>query len=199
MTSASQSSVLYNTFVKINNKTKHFIKKLWKCFVLLFFITIFASSLKTKVMGKKKIYQLEGGQYQIVTINRRKVVQFVHNGNIIQLDNLKVHDDMSEETMCFSADMYFNGKFAGNCSNDGRGGCANVYPEYEFRQYAHNELSNVDNYIFNKPDNVYDIMDSLACYQASVDDCRGNKAEFDKWYAWVTKHNDELRAMYKKM
>ena len=152
-----------------------------------------------KDMGKKKVYLLEGGQYQIVTINRKKVVQFVHNGNIVQLGNLKVHDDMSEETMCFSADMYFNGKFAGNCSNDGRGGCARVYAEYEFRQYAHNELKEVDNYIFNKADSIYDIMDSLACYQACVDDCRGNKAEFDKWYAWVTKHNDELRARYKKM
>jgi hypothetical protein len=131
-------------------------------------------------MEKKKVYLLEGGQYQIVTINRKKVVQFVHNGNIVQLKNLKVHDDMSEETMCFSANMYFNGKFAGNCSNDGRGGCARVYAEYEFRQYVHNEFNEVD---------IYDIMDSLACYQASVDDCRGNKAEFDKWYAWVTKHN----------
>ena len=167
------------------------------CIVYSKIITTFVIS-NIKDMGKK-VYQLEGGQYQILTINRKKVVQFVHNGNIVQLANLKVHDDLSEETMCFSADIIFNGTHGGVCSNNGRGGCANVYPEGDFVAYAYNELSSVDNYIFSKPDNVYDIIDSLACYQASVNDCRGNKAEFDKWYAWVTKHNDELRARYKNI
>ena len=148
---------------------------------------------------RKKVYPLEGGRYQIVTVNRKKVVQFVYGNNIVELRNLQVHDDKSEETMCFSADIMFNGFYAGACSNDGIGACANVYPMdgSPFRDFAYNEMSGLDNYIFNKPDNVYDIMDSLACYQACVNDCHGNKAEFDKWYAWVTKHNDELREQYK--
>lgn len=32
---------------------------------------------------------------------------------------------MSDETNCFIADLYINGKKVGSCENDGRGGCTN--------------------------------------------------------------------------
>lgn len=39
----------------------------------------------------------------------------------LELRNVKIHDDMSEETTCFSARLYINGKFAAICKNSGMG------------------------------------------------------------------------------
>lgn len=39
------------------------------------------------------------------------------------LKNVKIHPDMSEETNCFSASIYLNGKRVGTVKNSGRGGC----------------------------------------------------------------------------
>lgn len=43
-----------------------------------------------------------------------------------ELKKLKFHEDMSEETPCFSADLYENGKLVAHASNDGHGGPNNV-------------------------------------------------------------------------
>lgn len=45
----------------------------------------------------------------------------------LELKNIKVHEDMSEETTCFSAALYANGKKVAVCRNDGRGASTNVY------------------------------------------------------------------------
>lgn len=45
----------------------------------------------------------------------------------VELKNLKIHDDMSEETTCFSASIYFDGKKIGTVQNKGRGGSHNYY------------------------------------------------------------------------
>lgn len=44
----------------------------------------------------------------------------------LELKNLKVHRDMSEETVCFSATIYADGKKAGRVKNEGMGG-SNFY------------------------------------------------------------------------
>lgn len=41
----------------------------------------------------------------------------------LTLGNLKVNDRLSEETTCFSADMYLDGKYIGTAGNRGNGGC----------------------------------------------------------------------------
>jgi hypothetical protein len=41
----------------------------------------------------------------------------------LTLKNIKEHPDMSEETNCFSATIYVDGKKAGFVKNEGRGGC----------------------------------------------------------------------------
>ena len=46
----------------------------------------------------------------------------------LMLKKVKVHEDMSEETICFSADLYDDGKLVAHVKNDGRGGCNDVYP-----------------------------------------------------------------------
>jgi hypothetical protein len=44
----------------------------------------------------------------------------------LSLKNLKFHEDMSEETPCFSADLYQDGKLIAHVRNDGHGGCNRV-------------------------------------------------------------------------
>ena len=41
----------------------------------------------------------------------------------ITVKNVKIHQELSEETLCFSASVYFNGKRVGVAKNRGRGGC----------------------------------------------------------------------------
>jgi len=44
----------------------------------------------------------------------------------LSLKNLKFHEDMSEETPCFSADLYEDGKLIAHVRNDGHGGCNRI-------------------------------------------------------------------------
>ena len=48
--------------------------------------------------------------------------------NLIVLKNFKHHDDMSEETLCFSADVWIDGYKAGYAKNGGYGGPTDVSP-----------------------------------------------------------------------
>jgi hypothetical protein len=43
------------------------------------------------------------------------------------LGKIKVHEDMSQETTCFSCDILLDGKVVGHASNDGGGGCDMIY------------------------------------------------------------------------
>jgi len=54
----------------------------------------------------------------------------------IELKKISFNERMSEETNCFVADLYINGKKAGYCKNDGRGGCT----EYHGNTKADNVL-----------------------------------------------------------
>lgn len=53
------------------------------------------------------------------------------------LKNLKVCEWASEETTCFTATLYVNGKRVGTCSNDGHGGCN----RYDFNDTTYAELA----------------------------------------------------------
>lgn len=43
----------------------------------------------------------------------------------IELKRISFNERMSDETSCFIADLYINGKKVGSCENEGRGGCTN--------------------------------------------------------------------------
>ena len=45
----------------------------------------------------------------------------------IELKKISFSERMSEETNCFVADLYINGKKVGYCKNDGRGGCNEIH------------------------------------------------------------------------
>jgi hypothetical protein len=57
-----------------------------------------------------------------------------------EVKNVKIHNDMSEETMCFSAVLYIDGKKAADVSNRGHGGCHLFYwmepLEAEFKRFC---------------------------------------------------------------
>lgn len=57
---------------------------------------------------------------------KKRIIEITIAGYTFSLKNLKVHDDMSEETTCFSADLVCNGTVIAHCSNDGHGGCTDV-------------------------------------------------------------------------
>lgn len=46
----------------------------------------------------------------------------------IELKKLKVVERLSEETTCFVADLYIDGKHRGFCKNDGHGGDTMIHP-----------------------------------------------------------------------
>lgn len=45
----------------------------------------------------------------------------------LQLKKIKVYDELSEETNCFTAELYADGKKVATVKNDGRGGSTDVY------------------------------------------------------------------------
>lgn len=45
----------------------------------------------------------------------------------VELKNVKNHPDMSQETPCFSATIYLDGKKIGSVQNNGHGGCNSYY------------------------------------------------------------------------
>lgn len=49
-----------------------------------------------------------------------------------KLKKVKIHDDMSEETMCFSAQLWVDGKHVADVSNKGCGGSNDFYVHKPF-------------------------------------------------------------------
>jgi hypothetical protein len=55
----------------------------------------------------------------------------------VELKNIKVCEWMSEETLCFDASIYIDGKRVGTVHNDGHGGCN----DYDIPQDVFNKLN----------------------------------------------------------
>jgi len=71
----------------------------------------------------------------------------------IQLKNIKYSEWGSEETNCFQANIYLNGKQVGYCSNDGKGGCTsyNRIPNVDYKV-----IQSMEEYCKTLPPIVYD-------------------------------------------
>lgn len=61
--------------------------------------------------------------------------------NVI-LKKVKVHDNLSEETVCFSAEVYQNGKLIAYVSNRGQGGCNDLHPA---KGLTYDDIKHLDN------------------------------------------------------
>ena len=62
----------------------------------------------------------------------------------VTLKKVKLHEELSEETPCFTADLYENGKLIAHVSNRGHGGCNDIHPAkgLKYQDVAH--LDNID-------------------------------------------------------
>ena len=60
----------------------------------------------------------------------------------LSLKNLKFHEDMSQETPCFSADLYEDGKLIAHVKNSGHGGGNTVHPA---KGLTYKDVAHVDN------------------------------------------------------
>ncbi len=63
--------------------------------------------------------------------------------NKVELKSIKHNVGLSEETYSYSANLYINGKKSFAVSNEGCGGCDNVYP---YEGYTNKDLSIINDY-----------------------------------------------------
>lgn len=80
--------------------------------------------------------------------------------NQFELKNVKIHADMSEETTCFSATAYWNGKKIGYVKNEGRGGS-------HMWHFPRKEAQEIDAYLATLP--KYKLCDELPMQQPDVE------------------------------
>jgi hypothetical protein len=103
--------------------------------------------------------------------------------NTIELKNVKFSEWNSEETNCFQALVYFNGKRVGMASNEGRGGCTWVRPTDNDDDYkafvAYCEATKEEQYYdtFTTIDDLFE--EWLEAHYAKKDKARMQR-EFDK-------------------
>ena len=89
----------------------------------------------------------------------------------IQLKNVKINDSFSEETICFKADVFVNGKKTALAENDGRGGCTfiHAYPEKK------SELVELEKYCKSLPKRVYDFGEFENNLESVIEDLLNEK------------------------
>lgn len=104
--------------------------------------------------------------YHILQKNTRTyVVEFRVGTHTISIDNFEWYERMSEETNAFCADLILDGIKVGECSNEGRGGCANyhAYGNWDLVREIEKEVCEVENYCFPSMKlNLYDVIDNIA-------------------------------------
>jgi hypothetical protein len=64
----------------------------------------------------------------MLAIAEKQAPAVIGGGKTIELKNLKYSDFASQETYCFEASVYIDGKKAGTVSNQGCGGCHSYHP-----------------------------------------------------------------------
>ena len=95
----------------------------------------------------------------------------------IELKALKYSDFASQETHCFQANIYIDGKMRGWASNDGRGGMTNIQPNdlwAEIKQYTDKMPPTIYKYgdqemtIEASPDGLIDEFVTLALHEKDL-------------------------------
>lgn len=91
----------------------------------------------------------------------------------IELKNVKINDNFSEETICFKADVFVNGKKIAYAENDGRGGNTFVgaYPDKRA------QLSELEKYCKSLPKRVYDFGEFERDIESVVDELLDEKVK----------------------
>lgn len=117
-------------------------------------------------MAKMKEIGVVENNYHILQKNvRNYVVEFRVGGHTISITNFEWYERMSEETNAFSGDLVLDGINVGDCSNDGKGGCAmyHAFGKWELANEISQILKNTENYCFPSMTlSLEDVIDSIA-------------------------------------
>jgi len=81
----------------------------------------------------------------------------------IELKNIKHSEFASQETHCFQATIYIDGKKVGTVENHGHGGCDSVHP--------HQVAQKIDDYAKTLPKTVCDFIDPETGKPAEIEQC----------------------------
>lgn len=116
-------------------------------------------------MALKEIGVVENNYHILQKNTRTYLVEFRVGNHTISLDNFEWYERMSEETNAFCADLILDGIKVGDCSNEGRGGCANyhAYGNWDLAREIEKEVCEVENYCFPSLKlSLYDVIDDIA-------------------------------------
>jgi hypothetical protein len=117
-------------------------------------------------MAKMKEIGVVENNYHILQKNARTyLVEFRVGGHTISIVNFEWYERMSEETNAFSGDLVLDGINVGDCSNDGKGGCAmyHAFGKWELANEISQILKNTENYCFPSMTlSLEDVIDSIA-------------------------------------
>lgn len=138
--------------------------------------------------------------YHVMQKSPRKFIIEFHLGDYrLSLDNIDINDRMSEETLCFSADLVFNGEVVGICSNRGCGGIAeyDLYKYNEdFKEFSYKVREIVDYAFPRQTLNDCSVIDSLACFSAAFKD--NNVTTIAKAKALINMWNEEAEKYHEQ-
>jgi hypothetical protein len=84
----------------------------------------------------------------------------------IELKNFKFYDKLSEETLCFTANIWVNGTKCGSAENRGYGGCASYH--HEGTASSRELIAEAESYCKSNDTTLWDYLDELACKLVSV-------------------------------
>lgn len=126
-------------------------------------------------MAKLKEIGVVENNYHILQKNARNyVVEFRIGGHTISIVNFEWYERMSEETNAYSGDLVLDGINVGDCSNDGKGGCAmyHAFGKWELANEIGQILKNTENYCFPSMSlSLEDVIDNIAsimvCFTAN--------------------------------
>lgn len=106
----------------------------------------------------------------------------------IQLKNIKFYPSLSEETNCFTADIYCNDHKIAYCKNDGFGGNTS-YHLYDV--INKNKLIEVENYCLKLPNNtnLEDYIDNLFCDWLKEKENKKKVKDFEKGICYAKNEN----------
>lgn len=126
-------------------------------------------------MAKIKEIGVVENHYHILQKNvGNYVVEFRVGTHTIGITNFEWYERMSEETNAFCADLILDGIKVGECSNEGRGGCASyhAFGNWELAQEIEQVINELENYCFPSMKlNLCDVIDNIAslmvCFKAN--------------------------------
>lgn len=116
-------------------------------------------------MTLKEIGVVENNYHILQKNTRTYLVEFRVGNHTISLDNFEWYERMSEETNAFCADLILDGIKVGDCSNDGRGGCAmyHAFGKWQLANEIEQILKNTENYCFPSMTlSLEDVIDNIA-------------------------------------